>query len=39
MVTKRIALEDLISSGLEELINHKDDHIKILVSPKLKAAK
>ncbi|OQU97386.1 hypothetical protein CLAIMM_03320 [Cladophialophora immunda] len=37
MVTKRIALEDLVSSGLEELINHKDDHIKILISPKLKA--
>lgn len=37
MVTSRIALEDLVPLGFEELIKNKDDHIKILVSPKLKA--
>lgn len=37
MITSRIALEDLVSLGFEELINRKDDHIKILISPKLEA--
>lgn len=32
MVTGRIALEDLVSKGFEELINNKDNHIKILVN-------
>ncbi len=35
MVTSRIALEDLVIHGFDELINHKDDHVKILISPKL----
>jgi (R,R)-butanediol dehydrogenase/meso-butanediol dehydrogenase/diacetyl reductase len=35
MVTSRIALEDLVVHGFDELINRKDDHIKILISPKL----
>lgn len=34
MVTDRISLEDVVSKGFEELINNKDDHIKILVSPR-----
>ena len=34
MVTDRIALEDVVTKGFEELVNHKDDHIKILVTPK-----
>lgn len=37
MVTSRIALEDIVVHGFEELINRKDDHIKILISPKLTA--
>ena len=37
MVTSRIALEDLVPLGFDELINNKDDHIKILICPKLKA--
>jgi hypothetical protein len=37
MVTSRIALEDLVVHGFDELINRKDDHIKILISPKLTA--
>jgi hypothetical protein len=38
MVTSRISLEDLVKLGFEELINNKDDHIKILISPKLEPA-
>jgi threonine dehydrogenase-like Zn-dependent dehydrogenase len=34
MVTDRISLEDIVSKGFEELVNNKDDHIKILVSPR-----
>jgi len=34
MVTDRIALEDVVTKGFEELVNHKDDHIKILVTPR-----
>ncbi|KAK5053897.1 hypothetical protein LTR84_001859 [Exophiala bonariae] len=34
MVTDRISVEDIVSKGFEELVNNKDDHIKILVSPK-----
>lgn len=33
MVTGRIRLEDIGKKGFEELIAHKDDHIKILVTP------
>ncbi|EXJ85646.1 hypothetical protein A1O1_06012 [Capronia coronata CBS 617.96] len=36
MVTSRISLEDVVAKGFDELINNKDDHIKILISPKLK---
>jgi hypothetical protein len=34
LVTSRILLEDLVDKGLWELIKRKDDHIKILVTPK-----
>ncbi|KIW66363.1 chlorophyll synthesis pathway protein BchC [Phialophora macrospora] len=34
MVTTRIALEDTVRGGFEELINNKDNHVKILISPK-----
>ncbi|KAK4505518.1 hypothetical protein PRZ48_003481 [Zasmidium cellare] len=34
MVTGRIKIDDIVSQGFNELINHKDQHIKILVSPK-----
>lgn len=33
-VTSRVLLEDVVRKGLEELIHHKDDHVKILVTPK-----
>lgn len=33
MITKRVALEDVIEDGFEELIRNKDEHIKIIVSP------
>jgi (R,R)-butanediol dehydrogenase/meso-butanediol dehydrogenase/diacetyl reductase len=36
MVTSRISIEDTQSKGFEELINNKDDQIKILISPKIK---
>jgi (R,R)-butanediol dehydrogenase/meso-butanediol dehydrogenase/diacetyl reductase len=38
MVTARITLDDVVSRGFEELIHHKDDHIKIMVTPKPLAA-
>ena len=34
MVSARIALEDVKEAGFDELVNHKDKHIKILVTPK-----
>jgi hypothetical protein len=34
MVTSRIQLEDVATQGFEELIQNKDKHIKILVTPK-----
>ena len=34
MITRRINLEDVVSKGFEELINNKDEHIKILISPR-----
>jgi hypothetical protein len=34
MVTSRIKLEDVAQQGFEELVNNKDYHIKILVTPK-----
>jgi (R,R)-butanediol dehydrogenase/meso-butanediol dehydrogenase/diacetyl reductase len=33
MITSRIALADIADKGFEALIKHKDDHIKILVTP------
>jgi threonine dehydrogenase-like Zn-dependent dehydrogenase len=34
MVTSRIALKDIAKDGFEALVKHKDDHIKILVTPR-----
>jgi hypothetical protein len=34
MITRRISLENIVQEGLEELIKHKDQHVKILVTPK-----
>jgi threonine dehydrogenase-like Zn-dependent dehydrogenase len=34
MVTSRIALDDIVEKGFENLVERKDEHIKILVSPK-----
>jgi len=34
LVTKRVALEEVVDKGFEELINNKDLHIKILVTPR-----
>jgi hypothetical protein len=34
MVTGRISIEDVVTMGIDELINNKDDHVKILVTPK-----
>ncbi|KAK3724066.1 hypothetical protein LTR37_001188 [Vermiconidia calcicola] len=33
MVTGRIGVDDIVEKGFEELVNNKDKHIKILVSP------
>lgn len=33
-MTGRISLEDVVTKGFDELINNKDEHIKILVTPK-----
>lgn len=34
MVTARISLDDVVQGGFEQLIHNKDQHVKILVSPK-----
>ena len=34
MVTARIGLEEVKERGFDELINNKDKHVKILVTPK-----
>ena len=34
MITGRIDVADVVEKGFNELINNKDKHIKILVSPK-----
>ncbi|KAH7381406.1 chaperonin 10-like protein [Phaeosphaeria sp. MPI-PUGE-AT-0046c] len=34
MVTSRICLDDIKEKGFEELVRHKDNHIKIMVTPK-----
>ncbi|KPI44391.1 Cutinase transcription factor 1 beta [Cyphellophora attinorum] len=36
MITRRVGLEDIVRDGFEELIHNKDEHIKILISPKMK---
>lgn len=33
MVTSRIALPDITEKGFKQLIENKDEHIKILVTP------
>ena len=33
-MTGRISLEDVVSKGFTELIDNKDEHVKILVTPK-----
>lgn len=33
MVTRRVALEEVVQQGFEELINNKDKHVKILITP------
>lgn len=34
MVTSRISLDDIVEKGFEELVNNKDNHIKIMVRPR-----
>ena len=34
MVTSRISVEEIVEKGFKELVDNKDKHIKILVSPK-----
>ncbi|KAK5124856.1 hypothetical protein LTR85_001046 [Meristemomyces frigidus] len=34
MVTARIALEDVQEKGFEQLVKHRDEHVKILATPK-----
>lgn len=33
MITERVALDDVVAAGFDELVNHKDRHVKILVHP------
>jgi hypothetical protein len=33
MVTSRIHVNDIVTKGLDELVQHKDKHIKIMVTP------
>jgi hypothetical protein len=33
MVTSRIHVNDIVTKGFDELVNHKDKHIKIMVTP------
>jgi len=35
LITGRIRLEDIVEKGFNELINNKDEHIKILVSTRI----
>ena len=34
LITGRIGLDDLVSKGFRELIDNKEENVKILVSPK-----
>jgi (R,R)-butanediol dehydrogenase/meso-butanediol dehydrogenase/diacetyl reductase len=33
LITGRIKIDDIVTKGFEELVNHKENNIKILVSP------
>jgi hypothetical protein len=33
MVTSRVYIDDIVAKGFQELVTHKDNHIKILVTP------
>ena len=33
LITGRIALEDIVKNGFEELVNNKEENVKILVHP------
>jgi threonine dehydrogenase-like Zn-dependent dehydrogenase len=35
MVTSRIHVDNIVIKGFEELVHHKDKHIKIMVTPDL----
>ena len=35
LITGRIKIDDIVAKGFEELVNHKDNNIKILVTPEL----
>ncbi len=35
LVTGRISVEDIVEQGFKELINNKDEHVKILVGTKI----
>lgn len=34
MITARIALDDIATKGFDELVTKKDDHVKIVVTPR-----
>jgi len=34
MVTSRIHIDDIVKQGFDELVQHKDDHIKIMICSK-----
>jgi hypothetical protein len=33
MVTSQIHVSEIVTKGLDELVKHKDNHIKIMVTP------
>jgi (R,R)-butanediol dehydrogenase/meso-butanediol dehydrogenase/diacetyl reductase len=33
LITGRISFEEIVTGGIEELMNHRDAHVKILVHP------
>ncbi|VUC21498.1 unnamed protein product [Clonostachys rosea] len=37
MVTRKISLQEVVQKGFEHLVHQKDEHMKIVVSPKLQA--
>ena len=34
MITARIALDDVVEQGFEQLVKSKDHHVKIIATPK-----